>query len=271
MTLIEQLLGRLDDRGDDPRPAHDSARRAHRPVPHLARDVADRERELGRPRKRVAPRVHRGRPRVSRLAAPREPSGPSSTPYVPSTTPSGSPIDSSTGPCSMCDSRYAAALASLSPRRRGALERDPESAERLRQPDPVAILELRELGLIGHRPGRRRRAEERTPEARPLLVGPADQANRHARLTLRRDPAEHFDARHHVQAPVEPAPVRNRVHVPADQQRLVGTPGQREPLVAGLVDLLARSGRSNGGAEELTRPRPRLRPRDALRPVFRRP
>ena len=35
-----------------------------------------------------------------------------STPKVPSTTPSGSCIDSSTGPCSMCSSRYAAAPSS---------------------------------------------------------------------------------------------------------------------------------------------------------------
>ena len=52
-----------------------------------------------------------------------------------------------------------------------------------------------QLVLVAHRAGRSRRAEERAAEARALLVGPVDEPHRHRRLTLRRDPPQHLDAR----------------------------------------------------------------------------
>ena len=70
VALVEQLLRGLDDRGHDPRSADDAARGAHGAVARLARDVADRERELRRPRERVAPLVHRGRAGMRGLAGP---------------------------------------------------------------------------------------------------------------------------------------------------------------------------------------------------------
>ena len=72
MPLVEQLLGRLDDRGDDARLADDAARRAHRAVPHLGGDRAQLELELRRAGERVAALVHRRRAGVRRLAAPRD-------------------------------------------------------------------------------------------------------------------------------------------------------------------------------------------------------
>ena len=104
VALVEQLLGRLDDRGDDAR-----ACRRRRP--------------------RCTPRRRRPRPRCSRMSSasfaapasasrrlsigvepacaawPRHVMRERSTPNVPSTTPSGRSSDSSTGPCSMCSSR----------------------------------------------------------------------------------------------------------------------------------------------------------------------
>ena len=66
VALVEQLLGGLDDRGDDPRLADDAARRAHRAVADLGGDLADLERELRRAGERVAALVHRRRARHAR-------------------------------------------------------------------------------------------------------------------------------------------------------------------------------------------------------------
>src|SRR5262245_55974576 len=72
VALVEELLGRLDDRGHDARPAADATRGAHRAAARAARDLADLEGELGRACERVAPFVHRRRSRVGGLAAPRD-------------------------------------------------------------------------------------------------------------------------------------------------------------------------------------------------------
>ena len=104
VALVEQLLGRLDDRGDDPRPADDAAARADRAVARLGGDPADVERELGGAGERVAaagPSASSRRGRPGRVQVIRW----RSTPNVPSTTPSGRSSASSTGPCSMCSSR----------------------------------------------------------------------------------------------------------------------------------------------------------------------
>ena len=63
------------------------------------------------------------------------------------------------------------------------------------------------------------RAEERAAEARALLVGPVDEPDRHRRRPLLGDTPQHLDRRHDVQAAVEPAAVRDRVDVAAEQQR----------------------------------------------------
>src|SRR5205823_10336587 len=69
VALVEQLLRPLDDRGDDPWPADDAARRADPAPSHLDRDRPDSEREPGRAGERVAPLVHRRRPGVGGLPA----------------------------------------------------------------------------------------------------------------------------------------------------------------------------------------------------------
>ena len=73
MALVEELLGRLDDRGDDSRLADDVARGTDRAAPRLASDRADLQREPGRPCERVAALVHGRRAGMSRLAAPGDP------------------------------------------------------------------------------------------------------------------------------------------------------------------------------------------------------
>ena len=168
----------------------------------------------------------------------------------------------------MCSSRYAAAFSSCDAGRERAVEVDAVLAQRIRKGDPVAIRERPQLVLVGHRAGRGRRAEERPAEARPLLVGPGDEPHRHRRLALGGDAPDHLDAGEHVQAAVEPAAVRHRVQVAADQQRAVGGAGEREPLVARLVDLLDRARALHLLSQELAGLLPRVGPGDPLRAVL---
>ncbi len=104
--------------------------------------------------------------------------------------------------------------------------------ERVRQRDPVGVAALAQLVLVGHRAGGGARAEQRAAEARALLVGPVDEAHGDRGLALLGEAAQHLDAAHDVEAAVEPAAVRHRVDVAADQQRALGRAAQREPLVA---------------------------------------
>ena len=55
------------------------------------------------------------------------------------------------------------------------VEVDAVRGERVRKRDPVAIRELAQLVLVGHRSCGRARAEEAAAEARALLVGPVDE------------------------------------------------------------------------------------------------
>ena len=71
-----------------------------------------------------------------------------------------------------------------------------------------------------------------------------------------------------VEAAVEPAAVRHRVDVAAEQERALRGARQREPLVPGLVDLLLGARRRDLLAQPLARALPRLGPRDALRAVL---
>src|SRR5581483_3104117 len=105
-------------------------------------------------------------------------------------------------------------------------------------------------------------------EAGTLLVRPVDHADGQRRLPVLRDPAQHFDCRHDVQAAVEPAAVRHRVDVPTEEQRALRVALEREPLVPRLIDLLDRAGVGHRSAEPLACTLPRLGPRDALRPVL---
>ena len=73
MAHVEQLLGGLDDRRDDPRLADDTPAREHGAATHPLRDLPQLERELGCAGQGVAPLVHRGRAGMGGLAAPDDP------------------------------------------------------------------------------------------------------------------------------------------------------------------------------------------------------
>jgi hypothetical protein len=140
-------------------------------------------------------------------------------------------------------------------------------AQRIRQRDPVTVRQRAKLVLVSHRARGGRRAEQRAPEARAFLVRPGDQPDRDRRLSLRGDSPHDLDAGEHVETAVEPPAVRHRVHVAADHQLLVRGAPQREPLVAGFVDVLDGAGALHLLPQEGARGLPRLRPRDPLRAV----
>src|SRR5439155_9209947 len=105
-------------------------------------------------------------------------------------------------------------------------------------------------------------------EASALLVGPVDETHRGRRLAVLGDAAEHLDRGEHVEAAVQPAAVRHRVDVPAEQHRSLRPAAEREPLIAGLVDLLLERKPGELAAQPLPRALPRVRPGDALGAVL---
>ena len=134
--------------------------------------------------------------------------------------------------------------------------------------DAVAIGQLAQLVLVGHRASGGRRAEERAAEARALLVRPVDEPDGDGRRPVLRDSAENLRACEDVEAAVEPAAVRDGVHVTADQDGPVGIAAQRVPVVPGRValDLERQVGQRLG--EPGAPLRPGVRPRDALLAVL---
>ena len=96
--------------------------------------------------------------------------------------------------------------------------------ERVGKGDPVGVAPLAQLVLVAHRAAGSRRTEERAAEPRALLVRPVHEAHCQRRRPLLGDPPQHLDARHDVEAAVEPAAVRHRIDVAADQKRTLGVP-----------------------------------------------
>ena len=145
-----------------------------------------------------------------------------------------------------------------------AVEGDSLRRQGILEAHAVGVAALPELVLVGHRAGGGARPEQRAAEARPLLVGPAHEPDGDGRRAALGDAAQHLDARDDVEGAVEPAPVRDGVDVPADQQGPLGIAPQREPLVAGLVDLLDGAGGRDLAGEPRLRGDPGVGPGHAL-------
>ena len=198
VALVEQLLGRLDDRGDDPRLADDAAGRAHRAAADLRRDRPDLERELRRAGERVAPLVHRRRAGVRRLAAPRDLVALDAE--RPEHDAEREVHRLEHRPLLDVQLEIRGGVLELRARRRArGRGRRRARAARPASATPSRVPALPQLVLVGHRARSRARAEERAPEARPLLVGPVHEPDGQRRRPLLRDPPQHLDAGHHVQ------------------------------------------------------------------------
>src|SRR5919198_758701 len=132
----------------------------------------------------------------------------------------------------------------------------------------LCIARRAQLILVGHRAGRRARAEEAPTETSALLVRPVDEPDSDRRLAVRRDSPQDLDGPYDVERSVEPAAVGNGVDVAADQERTLRTPAKREPLVSGRVGFLLDVERRDLLRQPILRPHPRLRPGDALGAVL---
>ena len=114
------------------------------------------------------------------------------------------------------------------------------------------------------------RAEEAFAEARAFFIRPIDEAHGHGRLAvvLRVEAAQNLDAGQRVEGAIEPAAVRHRIDMAADQERLFGFAAQCRPKIPGFIGM-------NFGRQFIEFPaepgagfRPSRREGDALRAVF---
>src|SRR5581483_7440625 len=231
VTLVEQAFRRLDDRRDDPRLRHDAADRADGAAADASRDLADLELELRRPRERVAALVHRRRARVRSLTAEGDAVALDAERAEDDTERELERLEH--GALLDVQLEVGARAGELRAGVERTVEVDAVLPQRVLPADAVRVLPLADLVLVAHRPRSRRGAEQRAAEARPLLVGPVDEPHGHRRLAVGGDPAQDLDAGDDVERAVEPAPVRDRVDVPPDQEGAVGAAWKREPLVSG--------------------------------------
>ena len=262
MPLVEQALGGLDDRGDDAGLRDDAAHRADRAAARPLGDLADLELELRRAGERVAPGVHRRRAGVRGLAAEGD---------LVALDAEGAEDDAEREVerlehRALLDVQLEVGGGVLEMLASSCLvEVDAVLGEHVGERVPVGVLARAQLVLVGHRPGGGARAERRAAEARAFLVGPVDEANGRCRLALLGEAPHDLDTGDDVERAVQPAAVRHRVDVPADQHRLLGATRQRPPLVAGLVDLRLER---NLLVQPVLRAHPGVGPGDALGAVL---
>ncbi len=179
VALIEELLRGLDHRGHDSGLADDAARGAHRAASGASRDLTDLERELRGSCERVAAPVHRRRPGMGGLP----------TPGDPVALDAERPEDDAERETEALEHR---ALLDVQLEVRGGgvelgacCERGVEihavRGQRGGERGALAVRQLAQLVLVGHRARGGARPEETAPEARPLLVGPVDEPDRDRR------------------------------------------------------------------------------------------
>ena len=117
------------------------------------------------------------------------------------------------------------------------------------------------------RPRHSRAAEQAATEAGTLLVRPVDECDRHGEWAARGRLAQHLERRHHAERAVEPAAVRHRVHVRADDDRVGPLAVEHGPDVAGLVDVDAHGKLREATSHELARTHPLIGPAHAPRAI----
>ena len=256
MALVEQALGCLDHRGDDPRPRDDAAHRADRAAAGALGDLADLELELRRTGQGVAALVHRRRTGMGGLAA--EGDLVALDAERPEHDAERQVQRLEHRPLLDVQLEIGRRPLQLRARLQRPVELDPVGAQRVGQRHPVGVVPLPQLVLVVHRATGGRRAEERAAEARALLVGPVDEPHRHSRLPVLGEPPHHLDPGHHVQAAVEPAAVRHRVDVAADQHRPVSDL-RRAASTTGCPPRRARTRAAGRPASRAATPAPRPR------------
>ena len=139
-----------------------------------------------------------------------------STPFVPSTTPSGRLH--ALQHRSLLDVQLQVGRGVLLLARRFGKTVDRKAAARngVFQADAVFV-RAPAIGIDAGSSGEGRRSQQAAAKARAFFVGPIHQANGHRRpaVILLRESPQHFQARHDVQAPIQPSAVRNRIQMAA--------------------------------------------------------
>ena len=239
---------------------------ADRAVSRPLRDLADLECELRRTCERISSLGHRRRAGVRRLAAPGDPMALDSEGAEDDAEREVERLEN--GSLLDVQLEVGGRRLQLTPCVEGVVEVDAVLGQSRGQRDAVAVRELPQLVLVGHRTGRSARPEEAAAEARALLVGPVDEAHGDGGRPFTCDPAHDLHAGHDVQRAVEPTAVRDRVDVTPDEDCPFRVSAEGEPLVPRFVDLLFDAGSGELLAQPCACALPRLRPSDSLRSVL---
>ena len=83
-----------------------------------------------------------------------------------------------------------------------------------------------------------------------------------------RETAQHFETRGHAQAAIQPAAVRHRIEMAAEDQRLLRRARQRGPAIAGGIVMVLDRQTLDLGLKPIARFQPGIGPRHALRAVL---
>ncbi len=211
------------------------------PPPMRRRDLADLELQLRGAGERVAALVHRRRARVRRLAAPRDAMA---LDAERAEHDAERQVHRSRAPApARCAAR------GRRPRSRAARAPRARGRGRLRAPRsrPAARCRRRRVSCRSSswsaiEPAAALEPNSERPKRAPSSSAQLTSRTVTARLALLGDPPQHLDAGHDVQRAVEPAAVRHRVDVPADEQRaLASRPRSVNHWLPRLVDLHPRS------------------------------
>src|SRR5262245_18030415 len=267
-SLIERDLADARHRGDD--------RRFHRHDPHraddardgrrmAARDLAALERRLCRSEERVAPHRNRRRPGMRRLADEAD--------HV--------ALDAERAkhdarrlvhrlehrPLFDVELEIAARgdLLQRGMRLVHAIQIDAVLRDRIRQRRPLPI-DQRAYFVRPQAAARGRGSQQAAAEARAFLVRPVDDGERPRRAAPLVH-AQRAEACRHAEAAVEPAAIRDRIQVAADDDRVRRVARQRDPVVTGRVGRHPQAERGHVIAEPRARVAPHRPPGQTLRAV----
>ena len=267
VALVEQLLGRLDDRCDDPGLRDDAAGSADGAAADLRGDRPDLERELRRTGERVAPLVHRCRAGVRSLAPPRdqmaldaegaEHDAEREIHRLEHRAPARCAARGRRPRCSSWE-RAARALSRSTPCAASASGSEtPFASVRCLSSSWSAIEPAAALEPKSERP-KRAPSSSAQLTSRTVSGGCPSSATRRSTST----PAMT------LRQPSSQPPFGTESMCPPIRSARSDAPRQREPLVARLVDLLHGAGLRDLAAQPLARLRPGVGPGHALRPVL---
>jgi hypothetical protein len=203
------------------------------PTPPVADGrVADGQRRGRRGQERVPAHVHRGRTRVRRLPA-------EGHPVAFDADRSGHGADRQALPFQhrpLLNVRLQVSLGAtdLLPRLVQAIQVDAVLGDHITEPQPSGIGKLADFGHV-QRSRHGGRAKQAVPESGAFLVRPFHQRERARQRPARRQSAQDLHRAHDAVGAVEPAAVRDRVQVRADDHDPAAATRQPCPLVARRV------------------------------------